>query len=61
LQENALVLHDNASPHTAAGTDETLQEMIAGVLDQPAWNPDRATLDFDLFGLQDRIAGEEVK
>lgn len=55
MSEDALVLHDNASPHTIARIGKTLQEMVSEVLDQPAWSPEVAPTDFHLFGPPDRV------
>jgi hypothetical protein len=50
LSEGVLVLHENASPYTAARSGGNLRELKFEVLDQPVWNPDCAPSDFNLFG-----------
>ena len=44
LPKGVLLLHDNAHPHTAAHTAETLQKLILRV------SPDLAPSDYHLFG-----------
>jgi hypothetical protein len=46
-----VLLHDNALPHTAARTLETLRKMKCEVMEHPAHSPDLAPHDFLLFGL----------
>jgi histone-lysine N-methyltransferase SETMAR len=45
-----LLLHDNACPHSAAHTKETLQELKSEALNHPPYSPDLAPSDFHLFG-----------
>jgi hypothetical protein len=45
-----LLLHDNARPHTAARTLETLRKLKWEVMEHPAHSPDFAPSDFHLFG-----------
>jgi histone-lysine N-methyltransferase SETMAR len=51
LPEGILLLHDNARPHTAACTVETLRNLKWEVMEHPAHSPDLAPSDFYLFGL----------
>lgn len=58
LSKGVLLLHDNARPHTAAHTVETLQRLNFEVLDHPPYSPDLAPSDFHLFGpLKDALRG----
>jgi transposase len=43
-------LHDNARPHTANKTNETLRNFKWEVLEHPPYSPDLVPSDFDLFG-----------
>jgi len=45
-----LLLHDNARPHTAAHTVDTLRALKFDVLKHPPYSPDLAPSDFHLFG-----------
>jgi hypothetical protein len=45
-----VLLHDNAHPHTAAQTVETLKKLNFEVLQHLQYSPDLAPLDYDLFG-----------
>jgi len=45
-----LLLHDNARPHTAAHTLETLKQLKWEAMEHPAHSPDLAPSDFHLFG-----------
>jgi transposase len=42
-------LHDNARPHTANKTNETLRNFKWEVLEHPPYSPDLAPSDFHLF------------
>ncbi|KAK8406844.1 hypothetical protein O3P69_007418 [Scylla paramamosain] len=58
LSEGVLLLHDNARPHTAVHTINTLQELHFEVLEHPAYSPDLAPSDYHLFGpLKDALRG----
>lgn len=58
LSKGVVLLHDNARPHTAAHTAETLQKLNFEVLDHPPYSPDLAPSDFHLFGpLKEAIRG----
>ena len=50
LSERVLLLHDNASPHTAVHTVDTLRSLIFEVLKHPPYSPDLVPSDFHLFG-----------
>ncbi|GFR76292.1 transposase [Elysia marginata] len=53
-----LHLHDNAGPHKARATIQSLRELGIQVLPHPAYSPDLAPCDFWLFPiLKDRLAG----
>jgi histone-lysine N-methyltransferase SETMAR len=49
LSEGVLLFHDNARPHTAARTLETLRKLKWEVMEHPAHSPDLAPSDFHLF------------
>ena len=44
------MLHDNARPHTAAHTVDTLSALKFKALKLPPYNPDLVPSDFHLFG-----------
>jgi len=50
LSKGVFLLHDNASPHRAAHTVDTLSALKFEVLKHPPYSPDLAPLDFHLFG-----------
>ncbi|GFR78589.1 transposase [Elysia marginata] len=55
-----LLLHDNAGPHKARATSQSLRELGIQVLPHPAYSPDLAPCDFWLFPiLKDRLAGRK--
>ncbi|GFS14439.1 transposase [Elysia marginata] len=55
-----LFLHDNAGPHKARATTQSLRELEIQVLPHPAYSPDLAPFDFWLFPiLKDRLAGRK--
>ncbi|GFR67922.1 transposase [Elysia marginata] len=55
-----LLLHDNAGPHKARATIQSLRELGIQVLPHPAYSPDLAPYDFWLFAiLKDRLAGRK--
>ncbi|GFR66124.1 transposase [Elysia marginata] len=53
-----LLLHDNAGPHKARATTQSLRELGFQVLPNPAYSPDLAPCDYWLFPiLKDRLPG----
>jgi len=50
LSRRVFLLHDNASPHSAVHTMETLRALKFEVFKHPQYSPDLAPLDFNLFG-----------
>jgi len=50
LSSGVLLLHDNARPHTAIHTLQTLVKLGFTVLEHPAYSPDLAPSDYHLFG-----------
>lgn len=50
LSKGTVSLNDNARPHTAAHTVETLQTFKPEVLTHPAHNPDLTPSNYHLFG-----------
>ena len=50
LSKGIVFLHDNAHPHTAAHTLETLQKLKFEALARPPCSPDLALSDYHLFG-----------
>ena len=49
LSKEILLLHHNARPHTAAHTFKTLKQLKWGAMEHPAYSPDLAPSDFQLF------------
>jgi transposase len=63
-----VLLHDNARPHTATHTSETLRKLKFDVMAHPPYSPDLAPSDYHLFDpLKEALRGrrftsnEEVK
>ena len=50
LLKSVVLLHDNARPHTAAHTAETLRKLKFKVMAHPPYSPDLALSDYHLFG-----------
>ena len=50
LLKKVLLLYDNARPHMASQTTETINHLGFEVLDHPAYSPDLAPSDYHLFG-----------
>jgi histone-lysine N-methyltransferase SETMAR len=50
LTPGVKLLHDNATPHTAGKTRETIEKMGWEILEHPAHSPNLAPSDFHLFG-----------
>jgi len=67
LTQGVLLLNENARPHTAHLTINTIQQLNWEVLEHPAYSPDLAPSYFHLFGplknaLRGRFAADdEVK
>jgi len=58
LSSGVLLLHDNARPHTAIHTLQTLVKLGFTVLEHLAYSPDLAPSDYHLFGpLKDALRG----
>jgi hypothetical protein len=49
LTSGAVLLHDNAHPHTAAGTRALLDHFNWELFDHPPYRPDLAPSDYHLF------------
>jgi len=52
-------LHDNARPHTARLTLETVEQLGLEVLPHPPYSPDLAPSDYHLFGPMKKMLGEQ--
>jgi len=50
LTQDVLLLHDNARPHTARLTINTIRQLNWEVLEHPAYSPDVAPSDFHRLG-----------
>ena len=50
LSKGAMLLHDNARPHTAVHTAETLRKLKFEVMARPPYSPDLALSNYHLFG-----------
>ena len=68
LSKKVLLHYDNARPHTAAATVETVQQLDFELLQHPPYSPDLAPSDYHTFGpLKEALHGprftsdEEVK
>jgi histone-lysine N-methyltransferase SETMAR len=60
LSKSVLLLHDNARPHTAAHTVDTLRALKFEVLKHPPYSPDLAPSDFHLFGpMKEHLRGQK--
>ena len=56
-----MLLHDNARPHTAAHTAETLRKLKFEVMAHPPYSPDFALSDYNLFGpLKESLRGRRL-
>jgi histone-lysine N-methyltransferase SETMAR len=50
LSRGVLMLHDNAHPHAAHATRDTLRRFGWGVLDHPPYSPDLSPCEYHVFG-----------
>jgi len=50
LPKKVLLHHDNAHPHTAAATVETVQQLGFELLQHPPYSPDLAPSNYHIFG-----------
>jgi transposase len=50
LQKDVILLHDNAPPHTANQTVETVNELRFELTEHPPYTPDLDPSDFQIFG-----------
>ena len=58
LAQCVLLLHDNARPHTAHLTINTIRQLNWEVLEHPAYSPNLTPSDFHLFGpLKNALSG----
>ena len=57
LTQGVILLHDNARPHTARLTQETVEHLGLEVLQHPPYSPDLAPSDYHLFGLMKKMLG----
>jgi len=61
-REKVLLLHDNATPHTARRTKRKLEELGWEILPHAPYSPDTAPTDFKLFlSLHNALRGLEFK
>jgi histone-lysine N-methyltransferase SETMAR len=63
LTSNRVLLsHDNARPHMAAHTVDTLRDLKFEVLKHPPYSPDLAPSDFHLFGpMKEHLRGQKFE
>ncbi|GBM97303.1 hypothetical protein AVEN_181155-1 [Araneus ventricosus] len=62
LSGGIVLLHDNARPHTAAATQELLDQFGWEIFDYPPYSPDLAPSDFHLFlKLKKFLGGERFR
>lgn len=62
LTKGVILQHDNARPHSAKLTQQTLQDLGWEVLPHPPYSPDLAPSDFHLFGpLKFALSGRVFK
>jgi histone-lysine N-methyltransferase SETMAR len=60
LSKRVLLLHNNARPHTAAHTVDTLRALKFELLKHPPYSPDLAPSDFHLFGpMKEHLWGQK--
>ncbi|KAK7601555.1 hypothetical protein V9T40_008996 [Parthenolecanium corni] len=59
---SAILLHDNARPHTAEHTRTCLAKLRWETLEHPPYSPDLSPCDFYLFGpLKEALGGEQFQ
>ncbi|GBM67595.1 hypothetical protein AVEN_44744-1 [Araneus ventricosus] len=62
LTSELVVIHDNASPHSAVVTQQLLKQIKGDVSDHPAYSPDLTTSDFHLFpALKNWLGGQSFQ
>jgi histone-lysine N-methyltransferase SETMAR len=62
LSKGVLLQHDNARPHTAHATTETIEALHFQCLPHPPYSPDLAPSDFHLFGrLKEALGGKTFR
>jgi len=59
LTQGVILLHDNARPHTARRTLETVEQLGLEVLPHPPYSPDLAPSDYHLFGPMKKMLGAQ--
>jgi histone-lysine N-methyltransferase SETMAR len=60
LSKRVLLLHDNACPHTAAHTVDTLHALKFEVLKHPPYSPDLVPSDFHVLGpMKEHLLGQK--
>jgi histone-lysine N-methyltransferase SETMAR len=55
------MFHDNASPHAAHATRDTLRRFGWGVLDHPPYSLDLTPCDYHVFGSLKKTEGQAVR
>ena len=61
LSKGVMLLYDNAHPHTAAHTAETLRKLKFEVIARPPYSPDLAPSNYHLFGtLKEALRGHRL-
>lgn len=62
LSEGVILLHDNATPHTANQTKQLLQKFKWEVWPHPPYSPDLSPCDYHLFGkIKQELAGQRFR
>jgi len=59
LTQGVILLRDNARPHTARLTLETVEQLGLDVLPHPPYSPDLAPSDYQLFGPMKKMLGRQ--